>query len=159
MKGEDHNIFKICQSSMKLNLLTLKRIASILSLSFLLLLTGFNVNAQVQTARYISMNANTKGFYEYLPEGYNASGTQTYPLILFIHGMGELGDGSAAKLPLVLRNAIPKLISQSKFPTSFTVNGQTFRFVIISPQFVDSVSTSINYFVLLIVSIVSPFIE
>ena len=30
---------------------------------------------------------------------------------------------------------------------------------VISPQFVDSVSTSINYFVLLIVSIVSPFIE
>lgn len=101
------------------------------------LLAAFQAaNAQVQTARYISMTANTNAFYEYLPQGYNPSGTTKYPMILFLHGMGELGDGSAANLPKVLRNGPPKLIANGTFPTSFTVNGQTHRFIVISPQFV-----------------------
>src|SRR5262245_2731599 len=83
----------------------------------LVLLAAFQVNAQVQTARYISMTANTNAFYEYLPQGYNPSGTTKYPMILFLHGMGELGDGSAANLPKVLRNGPPKLINNGTFPT------------------------------------------
>lgn len=105
---------------------------SVLLLSF----SSFKADAQVQTARYISMNPNTNGFYEYLPQGYSATGTQKYPLILFVHGLGELGAGSTSTLPNVLRNGIPKLISQGGFPTSFTVNGQTYRFIVISPQFI-----------------------
>jgi hypothetical protein len=104
---------------------------------FLLFMSVFqSAQAQVQTARYISMTANTNAFYEYLPQGYSATGTQLYPLILFVHGMGELGDGSTANLPKVLRNGPPKLINNGTFPTSFTVNGQTHRFIVISPQFV-----------------------
>src|SRR5690348_2025498 len=93
--------------------------------------------SQVQTPRYISITSNTNAFYEYLPQGYSATSTQKYPFILFLHGMGELGDGSASNLPLVLRNGPPKLINQGTFPTSFTVNGQTFRFVVLSPQFIN----------------------
>ena len=98
-------------------------------------------SAQVQTARYVTTSFSN-GYYEYLPQGYDPAGTQTYPLLLFIHGMGELGDGSPAKLPLVLRNGPPKLINQGKFPTSFTVNGVTHRFIVISPQFIDWPSTT-----------------
>ncbi len=105
------------------------------------------LHAQVQTAKHISVIPNSGGYYEYLPEGYN-SGTQQYSLILFIHGMGELGDGSAAQLPRVLRHGPPKLINQNIFPKSFTVNGQTHRFVIISPQFRDwPTNTDINSFI------------
>jgi len=102
-----------------------------------MLLFAQHVNSQVQTPRYISITTNTKAFYEYLPQGYSATSTPKYPFILFLHGMGELGDGSAANLPLVLRNGPPKLINQGTFPTSFTVNGQTQRFIILSPQFVS----------------------
>ncbi|HEU4472161.1 MAG TPA: T9SS type A sorting domain-containing protein [Flavisolibacter sp.] len=104
--------------------------------AFFFLLAAFQVaNSQVQTARYLSMGPNVKGFYEYLPQGYNASGSETYPFILFIHGLGETGDGSPANLPKVLRNGIPKLINNGQFPASFTVNGQMHRFIVISPQF------------------------
>jgi dienelactone hydrolase len=99
----------------------------------LLLLLSNDSFSQVQTARNISMVPNSGGFYEYLPQGYN-TGTLNYPLIVFIHGLGEVGNGTS-QLPLVLNNAIPKLINQGTFPTSFTVNGQTFRFIVISPQF------------------------
>ena len=106
--------------------------------------------AQVQTAKFTSMTANSKGYYEYLPQGYNPGGSETYPLIIFIHGMGELGDGSSSKLPNVLRNGLPKVISQGKFPTSFTVNGAAHKFIVISPQFVawpkfTDIDAIINY--------------
>src|ERR1700761_8939790 len=83
--------------------------------------------AQVQTARNIATGPNSHGFYEYLPQGYSSSNT-TYPLIVFIHGTGELGNGST-DLPAVLRNGPPKVISQGQFPTSFTVNGHTYSFI------------------------------
>ncbi|RYZ51686.1 MAG: carbohydrate-binding protein [Sphingobacteriales bacterium] len=101
----------------------------------LLLLCSVVSNAQVQTARYVSMNPSTNGYYEYLPQGYNASGSETYPLILFVHGLGETGAGNSSTLPAILRNAIPRLINEGKFPTSFTVNGKTSKFIVISPQF------------------------
>lgn len=101
----------------------------------LLLLNSFFADAQVQTPRYVSMNPSTGGYYEYLPQGYNPSGSETYPLILFVHGLGETGPGNATSLPNVLRNGIPKVISQGKFPVSFTVNGRTSKFIVISPQF------------------------
>lgn len=103
----------------------------------LLTLTSFFTQAiaQVQTPRYISIAQNSGGFYEYLPAGYSSTGTETYPVIIFIHGLGEKGSGSASTLPLVLKNGLPKVISQGKFPASFTVNGRTSKFIVISPQF------------------------
>ncbi len=108
------------------------------ALAFICFLTAIfqSAHAQVQTARYVSMTSNTNAYYEYLPQGYNATGTQKYPLILFMHGMGELGAGTTSTLPKILNSAIPRLINRGDFPTSFTVNGQTHRFIVISPQFV-----------------------
>lgn len=107
----------------------------------LLALVITTTNAQVQTARAgVRITPNLGGFYEYLPQGYS-SGNERYPLILFLHGAGELGNGNE-DLPLVLRNGPPKLINQNNFPTSFTVRGQTFRFIVISPQFQQFPSTS-----------------
>jgi hypothetical protein len=120
-----------------------------LVVTFSLLLLVFAANGQVQTARYISMTPNSNGFYEYLPQGYG-SGSQTYPLLLFIHGTGELGDGSPSQLPKVLVNGPPRLINVNQFPASFTVNGITKSFIVISPQFTAWPSSSdidniINY--------------
>ncbi|MGZ8543807.1 MAG: PKD domain-containing protein, partial [Flavisolibacter sp.] len=113
------------------------------------ILIGFIGTAQVQTARHIAITPNSPGFYEYLPQGYNPSGAETYPLLIFVHGMGELGSGGT-NLSMVLRNGPPKLISQGKFPVSFTVNGQTHKFIVISPQFKSwpssaDVNNVINY--------------
>jgi Secretion system C-terminal sorting domain len=103
---------------------------------------------QTFTARSISITSNSHGFYEYLPAGYS-SGSATYPLLITFAGSGELGNGTT-DLPAMLHNGPPQLISEGKFPSSFTVNGQTFSFVIISPQFVGGASDAdvdavINY--------------
>ncbi|WP_245793181.1 PKD domain-containing protein, partial [Flavisolibacter ginsengisoli] len=91
-------------------------------------------NSQVQTLRpNVYINAECNGFAEYLPEGYN-TGTQTYPLLIFIEGIGETGNGSLTDLQKLYNNGPPKYINEGSFPTSFTVNGQTHRFIIFTPQ-------------------------
>jgi len=55
-------------------------------------------SAQSHTPKYTKICDNVLGFYEYLPAGYSTSGT-TYPLLVFSHGLGELGHGDAASLP------------------------------------------------------------
>ncbi len=102
----------------------------------LILLCSLPAAAQVQTPRFISTSANSGGFYEYLPVGYN-TGIQTYPLIVYLAGAGELGNGTT-DLPAMLHNGPPFLISQGQFPQTFTVNGNTFSFIVISPQFANT---------------------
>jgi predicted esterase len=106
-------------------------------------------SAQVQTTQYIATGPNSNGFYQYLPAGYS-KGTTKYPLLVFLHGTGELGNGTT-DLPKLLDNGSPPdLIANGQFPTSFTVKGQTFSFIVISPQFVAwpsdaDVDSVINY--------------
>jgi dienelactone hydrolase len=97
---------------------------------------GLIANSQIQTPRNVSIINNCGGYYEYLPQGYNSNDTQTYPLIIFVHGIGELGNGTT-DLPNILNcwTALPRLIANGGFPTSFTVGGQNFSFIVISPQF------------------------
>lgn len=82
----------------------------------------------------VDVSANSHGFYEYLPQGYSTSGSQTYPLILFFHGSSEVGNGTT-DLSTVLRNGIPRLMNQNQFPVSFTVNGHTYSFIVLCPQY------------------------
>jgi len=112
-----------------------KKIFVVLCLCLLQLALQVNsLYAQNQSARSVTLSTtNCGGLYESLPDDYNTTNT-SYPVILFIHGIGELGNGTT-DLPLVLRNGPPKLIAQGIFPTSFTVNNQTFKFIVISPQF------------------------
>lgn len=91
-------------------------------------------SAYVQTPRHLLVNANVGGFYEALPPTYNTDPQKKFPLLLFLHGGGELGNGNE-DLPLVLKNAIPKRLQSNDFPLSFSVSDSQFSFVVISPQF------------------------
>ena len=120
------------------------------SLPIIFLLLSAATFGQVQTAKYVSMTPLSKAYYEYLPQGYSPTGSKKVPLMIFFHGSGEVGDGSAAQLPRVLKHGPPKLINQDVFPNSFSVNGKSFSFVILSPQFTDwpgdrEVDDIINY--------------
>src|SRR6476660_2431847 len=121
----------------------------------LLLGLSLSVLAQTNIARpNTPMSSKVNGYYEYLPQDYDANGTATYPLILFLTGIGEFGNGSASQLPTVQKNGLPKLIQAGTFPSSFTVGGQVFRFIVITPQFIKfprpeaaDVDTVLNYIV------------
>ncbi|SEA57830.1 Alpha/beta hydrolase family protein [Chitinophaga terrae (ex Kim and Jung 2007)] len=83
---------------------------------------------------------NVAGYYEALQQGYNDNTSKTYPLIVFMHGVGELQYDADNKPPrpmsVVLRNGIPNLIERNLFPASFSYKGQDFSFIVISPQFI-----------------------
>ncbi|MEO6316943.1 MAG: PHB depolymerase family esterase [Chitinophagaceae bacterium] len=87
----------------------------------------------VQTAVSYNVSPRIGGFYKAMPARYDST-TKKYPLLVFLHGVGETGNG-AADLPRVLRNAVPKLLDKHSFPAQFTVKGESFSFIVINPQF------------------------
>ncbi|MEP7259070.1 MAG: alpha/beta fold hydrolase [Flavitalea sp.] len=87
-----------------------------------------------------AISNSINGFYSSVPARYFES-TYKYPLILFFHGGGQYGNGST-DLYKVLQDAIPKLQDEKIFPPSFMVNGRSFSFITISPQFVRSPSNT-----------------
>lgn len=99
--------------------------------------------AQTLTARpNVSMTSGSNGYYEFLPSGYNAFSSQKYPLLIACGGLSQNGNGTAAQLDGVFSNwgGPGWQIVNGKFPSSFVVNGQTFRFIVILPQFTNGAS-------------------
>lgn len=97
--------------------------------------SGFGQTLTAKPDTKIAPRSN--GFYEYLPEGYSA-GSQKYPVIIFFHGLGETGSGNASSLPKVMSIAMPRQIRDGVFPKSFNVDGHTYRFIVIIPQFTNT---------------------
>ena len=79
------------------------------------------------TVRPIGYMEAPQGFWEYLPPDYTASGGTGSPLLLFFHGLGENGDGSAAALDQVLNTGPPRFIDRDEWPRERP-------FVVLSPQ-------------------------
>lgn len=62
------------------------------------------------------------GYWEYLPKNYN-SNSNTWPIIVWLHGLGPYGNGTT-DLDLLSNKGIPRLINK----------GWDFPFLIMSPQ-------------------------
>lgn len=80
---------------------------------------------RVSTGEYL-------GFLEYKPEDYSSKTTTKYPLIIFLHGIGERGNGTT-DLHKVQCCGIPRIIKRGN-KMSFTWNGKTETFIVLSPQ-------------------------
>lgn len=87
----------------------------------------------VQTPRQMAINGNIGGFYQALPARYDST-NKKYPLLICLHGTGELGNGTS-DLAKVTNVAIPNRIKSGKFPPAFSVNGKSYSFIVIAPQF------------------------
>src|SRR5688572_25454794 len=81
-----------------------------------------------------NITPNSGGYYEALPPSYDTS-SEKFPLLVFIHGGGEIGNGSEQELPLILIHSVPKRIANKTFPVKFTHGGKDFSFIVIMPQF------------------------
>lgn len=85
------------------------------------------------------------GFEQYTPTDYAANPNTKYPLIIFLHGIGERGNGTT-DLANINANAIPKYLSQGNKMT-FTWNGKTETFLVLSPQLSASYGYWQNFYV------------
>ena len=88
------------------------------------------------TYRTVTYNicSNVGGFGESLPNDYAANPTKKYPLIIFLHGSGELGNGSASSLTILNRIGITRLLYGKLFPSSFSYGGANYSFIVVAPQ-------------------------
>src|SRR5687767_8354623 len=113
-----------------------------LRFSCILFFAGFMLTANAQGVLVkqagVIVNANCHGYLEYLPPGYNPSGTQKYPLLLFFNGHGTQGDGSLTDLNKFFTGGgtPPEQCDLGWWVPSYTVGGQTFSFIVITPQFI-----------------------
>src|SRR5688572_24502443 len=105
-------------------------------LLFVALMLCLSGSAQ-QIAKGLTASNNVFiGFYEYKPVDYSANPNTKYPLIIFLHGIGERGNGTT-ELSRVAANAIPRYIKDGD-PMTFTWNGKTETFLVLSPQLSNS---------------------
>ena len=101
-----------------------------------LFINPFQSNAQ-QTAHYNTyVSGKINGFYDYLPPGYS-SGGKKYPLYIVLQGISQLGDGSPGQLEWLVGvwGSPPWRIVDGSLPSAFTVNGESFSFIVFTPQF------------------------
>lgn len=80
-----------------------------------------------------TVGANVSGYYIGLPARYDST-SKNYPLLIFIHGIGQLANGQNS-LSSVSTVGATHLLNQKTFPASFTVNGKSFSFIVAAPQF------------------------
>lgn len=85
------------------------------------------------------------GYHQYIPPLASDGGSARYPLLLFLHGSGERGNGGS-ELGAVARHGPPKLIREGEWDASQP-------FIVLSPQLpashgrwgVDSLDAFIDY--------------
>jgi predicted esterase len=99
------------------------------------LLMPFLLSAQQVARSLTAANGTFIGFLEYKPPMYSTNTTAKFPLIIFLHGIGEKGDGSPASLNSSVANVgIPRNIKYGLTNMQFNYNGTTQAFLVLSPQ-------------------------
>ena len=86
------------------------------------LLFAGNLSTQAQLSAETTpvTSKQTVHYWQYLPDNYEADTATLFPLVVFLHGGGEVGSDQE----LVKKHGLPKLIAQ----------GQSFPFVLVAPQ-------------------------
>src|ERR1700712_4743228 len=97
-----------------------------------ILLSFYLSSIAQQVAKTIPYSGSPEGligFLQFTPSDY---GSQKHPLIIFLHGIGERGNGTS-QINSVANNGTPYYCSKGA-TMRFTVGGQTSSFVVLSPQ-------------------------
>ena len=80
-----------------------------------------------------SVATGVNGYYISMPSNYNQS-TEKYPVLIYIPGAGQFGNGSF-DLPLLLKAGPAELADEQRLPATFKVNNKTFSLLVFTPQF------------------------
>jgi predicted esterase len=116
-----------------------------LQLAFVLLLSYSFGFGQRTVKAVTGPNGQHIGFYQYLPPQYQQPGKK-FPLIIFLHGIGEKGTGREPDLFRLNCCGIPKYIDEGHTMT-FTWNGVSESFVVLYPQLASKYGAWQNYYV------------
>ena len=110
----------------------------LLTLSLFSFIIFSNLVKGQQTAKLFDGTGwNVKGYLEHLPNDYNSNPSKKYPVLIFLHGVGEEGNGTS-DINRVAAWGPPQLIANGTWPSSFSAGDQNFKFIVISPQCSES---------------------
>jgi predicted esterase len=110
------------------------------------ILISLQATAQVQVAREnVIVSSQIHGFWEYLPADYNTNPTKKYPLLIEWHGVGETGNGSLPALDMVRIHGVARVVRAGIFPQSVSFNGQSYSYIVLSPQYIDALGMNIAH--------------
>lgn len=84
----------------------------------------------IWTSVVSNVNSNVAGFWQGVPAKYSQT-TKRYPLIVFIHGIGELGT-SLSRMNCC---GLPRHLYNKTFPANFNIGGVNYSYLVIAPQF------------------------
>ena len=103
-----------------------------LFLIVLIALSSLKVKAQVLTAT--KKLHNGVGYVEYRPLAYDSFPNKKYPVLIFLHGKGERGNGGTTDLNKIINGpGVPELIKNGH-DMCFDIDGETECFVVVAPQ-------------------------
>lgn len=77
------------------------------------------------------LTKNNLPYLEYLPDDYTSSGKK-YPLLIFLHGLGDKGNGTTEINKVA--NIGPPMEIKNGSKMTFTINNITYSFIVLSPQ-------------------------
>lgn len=80
----------------------------------------------------------------HLPDDYKTATTTEYPLLVFLHGVGEGGSNPASIYTSSSAGGPAYIIAQGQWPSSFVnpKDGKSYKFIVVSPQSTDGWSTT-----------------
>lgn len=94
------------------------------------------------------------GFLEYLPKDY-ASNSNKYPIVIFLHGLGERGANSTN--PATLQTTISSVTRHG--PPKHVKNGTQFPFILISPQLKNNYGSWPSWYVMEVLEYVKTYLR
>ncbi|HEX5154188.1 MAG TPA: PKD domain-containing protein [Parafilimonas sp.] len=115
----------------------------------LLVCLEFNATAQTIIGRQLAdqypIGGGSKTYgLTWLPADYNSTNTY-YPLIIFLHAAGEVGDGIQG-LSKLLNVGLPRKIAEGWDPQAVNpADGKTYKFIVVTPQAPTSSGWSYSY--------------
>jgi dienelactone hydrolase len=123
---------------------------------YALITLGFTVTAWQAKAQlsFRTTSPSTIAYYEYVPSDYN-SNSNKYPVVIFLHGIGERGPNTTDKN--VLDDHIYKVAKLG--PPKFVKSGTKFPFILIAPQLKNNYGTWPNSYVMEVINHVKKYLR
>jgi len=115
------------------------------------LVSSADVSAQLV---FKTTSPSVIAYYEYLPTDYN-SNSNKYPVVIFLHGVGEKGPNTTDKN--VLDDYIYKVAKLG--PPKYVKNGTNFPFILISPQLKSNYGTWPSSYIMEVINYVKTYLR
>jgi dienelactone hydrolase len=126
---------------------------SLLFLLTLILSASADTTAQI-IQEFKTTTKSVIGYIEYLPKDYH-SNSNNYPVVIFLHGLGQRGPNSTD--PAVLKTGYDNLVFYG--PPKYVKDGTQFPFLLISPQLKNSYGDWPGWYVMEVIEHVKTYLR